>query len=436
METLKKNFEDVIKERKAEIAVILQKIKVEALEDKLRDVYKRQATEIENVTKQTSKLYRTLRDESQKFLDDAEVPDIVKNSLENMLGQLDQLRGKLVAGQLKPEQFMQRVGIITDSMLTMMTMADKTTSSTFENFQNKSNEFFRGLTTSLGNMLGPVGGKFNELNDFIFQNIDDSFVSTKMSIENNVQALETFMEDYIKGGEGDEEIVTALSNAIDHEKQKLIELQEAYKQTQNERQKSVIQSQNVFVKAQKFIDGQIEGVSKNTKEVAQLTSEAISAVGISDAGARKLELDIAKYTAIGKGAKAIIDIWAEPGWDLASVAKKTALTTTMGAKTYAQVAMIEEQANSVTSAKAQFGGGNTKFAQYGMNEVVDSVTPIIAGEAGAELVQITPLEGANLDGPQGAGSIVITGNVLSRDFVQGELMDEIREAIRQGYDFR
>ena len=71
-----------------------------------------------------------------------------------------------------------------------------------------------------------------------------------------------------------------------------------------------------------------------------------------------------------------------------------------------------------------------------MNEVVDGATPIIAGEAGAELVQITPLEGPNVDGPQGQGQIVITGNVMSKDFVEDELVEQLKESIRQGYDFR
>ena len=96
---------------------------------------------------------------------------------------------------------------------------------------------------------------------------------------------------------------------------------------------------------------------------------------------------------------------------------------------------IDEQIANINQSKSK-GQAATRFAQYGMNEVVDQATPIIAGEAGAELVQITPLEGANVDGPQGGGNIVITGNVLSREFVQNELIDELREAIRQGYDFR
>ena len=77
-------------------------------------------------------------------------------------------------------------------------------------------------------------------------------------------------------------------------------------------------------------------------------------------------------------------------------------------------------------------------AQYGMNEVVDQPTMILAGEAGAEQVSITPLEGPNIEGVQGGGggiTVNVSGNVLTSDFVEGELADNIREAVRRGADF-
>ena len=80
----------------------------------------------------------------------------------------------------------------------------------------------------------------------------------------------------------------------------------------------------------------------------------------------------------------------------------------------------------------------SKKAQYGMDEVVDEPTMILAGEAGAEQVSITPLEGPNIDGVQGGGASVVvnvSGNVLTSDFVEGELAENIREAVRRGTDF-
>ena len=61
----------------------------------------------------------------------------------------------------------------------------------------------------------------------------------------------------------------------------------------------------------------------------------------------------------------------------------------------------------------------------------------MAGEAGAEHVGITPLNPSmNLNSPSGSSITVnVSGNVLSQDFVEGELAENIKEAVRRGTDF-
>ena len=55
---------------------------------------------------------------------------------------------------------------------------------------------------------------------------------------------------------------------------------------------------------------------------------------------------------------------------------------------------------------------------------------------GRERVQVTPLSSPNIAGPQGgAVTVNVSGNVLSQDFVEGELAENIKEAIRRGTDF-
>ena len=56
---------------------------------------------------------------------------------------------------------------------------------------------------------------------------------------------------------------------------------------------------------------------------------------------------------------------------------------------------------------------------------------------GRERVQVTPLSSPNIEGPQGGGSITVnvSGNILTQDFVEGELAENIKEAIRRGTDF-
>ena len=57
--------------------------------------------------------------------------------------------------------------------------------------------------------------------------------------------------------------------------------------------------------------------------------------------------------------------------------------------------------------------------------------------SGRERVQVTPLGGdPNINGPQGSSiNVTISGNVMSKDYVEGELADAIKEATRRGVAF-
>ena len=101
-------------------------------------------------------------------------------------------------------------------------------------------------------------------------------------------------------------------------------------------------------------------------------------------------------------------------------------------------AILAIPAGLAIGAAIQAAVGGLQTAQYGMNEIVDKPTMILAGEAGAEQVSITPLESPNLEGVQGGGggiTVNVSGNVLSSEWVEGELADNIREAVRRGTDF-
>ena len=121
---------------------------------------------------------------------------------------------------------------------------------------------------------------------------------------------------------------------------------------------------------------------------------------------------------------------------MAAISPPTGAPTPAGWMNFAAViAAGSAQVISISHAMGDF-----KKAATGMNEVVTKPTMILAGEAGAESVQITPLNSAmNVNGVQGGGSSAVTvnvsGNVLSQDFVEGELAENIKEAIRRGTDF-
>ena len=74
-------------------------------------------------------------------------------------------------------------------------------------------------------------------------------------------------------------------------------------------------------------------------------------------------------------------------------------------------------------------------AQYGFEGVVDEPTQFTVGEGGAaEYVSVTPMEGVNNAGGGGM-TIVVQGNVMTDEFVEGELADRIADAVRRGTDF-
>ena len=175
---------------------------------------------------------------------------------------------------------------------------------------------------------------------------------------------------------------------------------------------------------------------KKDSELFNQVSEGASAL-ISAGGFGKVkQLKMQKAMIKANAAKGLIDIWTSPApSDPLTAAKAVAASAILLGKASQSNQEINKSMSEIQSAG---GGGKSSatFAQYGMDQVVDGATPIIAGEAGAELVQITPLEGPNTSGPQGGGQIVITGNILSKDYVEDELVEQLRESIRQGYDFR
>ena len=78
------------------------------------------------------------------------------------------------------------------------------------------------------------------------------------------------------------------------------------------------------------------------------------------------------------------------------------------------------------------------YAQGG-DFVTSGPQNIMVGDnpGGRERVQVTPLSSPNIAGPQGGGSVTVnvSGNVMSQDYVEGELAEQIKEAVRRGNDF-
>ncbi|QDP52054.1 MAG: hypothetical protein Unbinned2514contig1001_44 [Prokaryotic dsDNA virus sp.] len=119
----------------------------------------------------------------------------------------------------------------------------------------------------------------------------------------------------------------------------------------------------------------------------------------------------------------------EAGFPLGLI--NAALVIAEGAAQLTQISQGISQISSMPTTTMK-----TVFAAEGFDGVVDKPTQFIAGEAGRESVNITPLErdGTNVGtgGGGGASNITISGNVLSQEFVENELADMIMEAVNRG----
>jgi len=73
---------------------------------------------------------------------------------------------------------------------------------------------------------------------------------------------------------------------------------------------------------------------------------------------------------------------------------------------------------------------NVEFAATGADFVTNGPQLLMVGEAGREQVSVTPLEGPNINGPQGGVTVNFNGPITDREYVRGYIIPEIKEAVR------
>tara|TARA_R110002012_G_scaffold273978_1_gene460134 strand:+ start:4742 stop:6634 length:1893 start_codon:yes stop_codon:yes gene_type:complete len=137
-----------------------------------------------------------------------------------------------------------------------------------------------------------------------------------------------------------------------------------------------------------------------------------------------------------KNAKAVADMQAlqavSDAWFASQIAFKQAAKNplTIANPSYPWIVGGATLAKGLATA-AQVRA-TARVAAEGMNEVVTEPTLILAGEAGAEYVNIEPTnnEGAGM----GGANIVFQGNVMSDDFIIETAIPKIRKALQRGED--
>ena len=117
----------------------------------------------------------------------------------------------------------------------------------------------------------------------------------------------------------------------------------------------------------------------------------------------------------------------------ASILGQIGMTKGFGA---AQVALAYAQANN---QRKSLSATKIKAAQ-GTDFITSGPTNLLVGDnpGARERVQVTPLSSPNLFGPaSGSGGFNVTINnpILTQDYVENELADAIKDAVRRGSDF-
>ena len=74
------------------------------------------------------------------------------------------------------------------------------------------------------------------------------------------------------------------------------------------------------------------------------------------------------------------------------------------------------------------------YKRQGYSGVVDKPTMFLAGESGAEQVNVTNLDvpGGGINSGKQSIVVNVSGNLLSADYVEGELAEAIKDAMGRG----
>ena len=140
-----------------------------------------------------------------------------------------------------------------------------------------------------------------------------------------------------------------------------------------------------------------------------------------------------KVTARLRQAQAIIDAWAAYNVALASAPPPFNLIAAAGAVAAGMASVRNIQSEL---GKFEHGGliGGRRHSQGG-TMIEAEQGEFVMSRSAVQSVGIENLNAMNAGGGGGSVTVNVSGNVLSQDFVEGELAENIKEAIRRGTDF-
>ena len=172
-----------------------------------------------------------------------------------------------------------------------------------------------------------------------------------------------------------------------------------------------------------------KSIEENSKETAKKLEEMNQASATAYAGTMASNMEAAADAGLvgKKEAKAL------------SVASTIMSTIESAQKAYAYYAAFPPLAIAAAATASLAGYARVsqiQKAQEGYSGVVDQPTMFLAGESGAEQVNVTNLDvpGGGINSDQQQVVVNVSGNVLSQDYVEGELAGAIRDAMNRNVE--
>ena len=263
--------------------------------------------------------------------------------------------------------------------------------------------------------------------------------TTEESNENSSETVEIFKAEIVALNE--KAIIEQQQKLV---KQELLQIQNAEFDTLEKKEKADKRA-NALLKQQITLEEKLRAIKdknidanlKAANAVGDFAKKGAQLAGANAKQMANIEATMAIINAIGSGLKITNSKMMKSNPIAATI--YAAATVAAG---LAQAAIIKSEAAKLGAS----GGGSTpRFAEGGYvgGRPHSQGGTIIEAERGefvmsrnaTESIGLETLNQMNQSGGGGSINVSVTGNVLTQDFVEGELAESIKEAVRRGSDF-
>ena len=191
----------------------------------------------------------------------------------------------------------------------------------------------------------------------------------------------------------------------------------------------------------KLVDLKINANLKAFNKIGNIAKKGAQVFGASAKATANIEAVMAVINALGSALKIKNSKMMQSNPQATIVLAAATL-----AEGFVQAALIKSEASKIGGSGG--GGGGTPIGEFAEGGYVGGRPhsqggTIIEAERGefvmsrnaVESIGLETLNQMNQQGGAGSINISVTGNVLTQDFVEGELAESIKEAVRRGSDF-